>query len=364
MSELVFQQLVESAPHIAVRGCDPQRRIVFWNAGCERQYGYTVQQALDARVDDLIVDDANRRPLVEALDDAQRTGVAPVPGALQLRHRSGTPVLVQSSHVLRPDRRGGFLVYSIDVDLAPVTQRDAALRDAAQAEARGRRMRSELLALLAHELRTPLVGIQGFSELLMLRARTDDERDYVEPIQRSAMRLTRLVESVIEASDLAIRDADCDVRAVALRPMLDEVVEHCREAVDGFGGAIRTEASIDTTSVLADAGRLARILGIVVGNAMKFAPRGLVRIDSENHDDGTVTIGVEDDGPGIDAANAARLFEPFHGAEAFATRSAEGAGLGLYIARRHARAMQGELVLADPARARFELRLRAAPGQR
>ena len=226
--------------------------------------------------------------------------------------------------------------------------------------------RAELIALVTHELRTPLAVVRAYADLLAEEpqlegrgSRDPERRERRAGWYRAAMdqvsRLDRLVDSIL-ASVRVDREQPAELVPTDVGQLARGVVEELspllgRHEVDVKGG-IRLFA-------LADPARFRQILEHLLENAVKYAPPGsAIRLDWLLVE-GAVRIGVADEGPGIPEEWRERIFEPYARRE---TRTARGSGIGLYAARRLAGSM-GARLWCEPAKghgARFVLSLPAA----
>ncbi|MBZ2170820.1 PAS domain S-box protein [Nitratidesulfovibrio sp. SRB-5] len=131
-SEARFRSLIENALNLPVQGYDRERRVFFWNAASERLYGFTRQEAVGRRLEELIIPedmaDEVRRDMARWVE----TGIAPRAGELRLRHKDGGPVAVYSSHVALQGPGGEPEMYCIDVDLNNLRRAELALRESEQ----------------------------------------------------------------------------------------------------------------------------------------------------------------------------------------------------------------------------------------
>lgn len=227
--------------------------------------------------------------------------------------------------------------------------------------------RRNFVATASHEMRTPLASLQGMLELLEedLRTHPPDLPDAVLQAGRAqdqAQRLNRLASDLL---DLTRLDAEVELRSEPV-----ELNELCRAVVAEFEirvGAERIELLHDDDDArcwaTADPGSVARVIRILLDNALRYSPDGeLVTVAAQAPVGGApTTISVRDRGPGVPAEEHELIFDRFRrGSNAEAQR---GFGLGLAIGRELARRMGGDLVLArdEGPGALFELRLPPAP---
>jgi len=226
--------------------------------------------------------------------------------------------------------------------------------------------RAELIALVTHELRTPLAVVRAYADLLAEEpplseggSRDPERRERRAGWYRSAMdqigRLDRLVDSIL-ASVRVGREQPPDLEPTDVGEVIHEVVEELspllgHHPVDVHGGI--------TLFALTDAARLRQILEHLLENAVKYAPpESAIRIDWKLVEGG-IRIGIADEGPGIPEEWRERIFEPYARRE---THTARGSGIGLYAARRLAGSM-GARLWCEPAKshgARFVISLPAA----
>ncbi len=219
-------------------------------------------------------------------------------------------------------------------------------RDAAEAADRAK---SSFLAKLSHEIRTPINGVFGMSELLLHSELSVAQRRCAGILAESARSLLRIMNDVLDlsrtvAGALALEPDDFDLRQSA-----GAAVDLLRERA-GKGGLSLTLSVEDRVParVRGDAGRLRQVLVNLVGNAVKFTPQGGVSVsvclaENSTPDPYHVRFAVRDTGIGIAQAEQEKLFEPFVQLDERASRQFDGLGIGLVISRRLIDLMGGRL---------------------
>jgi len=201
---------------------------------------------------------------------------------------------------------------------------------------------AEQLASLSHEFRTPLNGVLGMARLLEGTKLTAEQRAYVSALHDSGQHLLALVNDVLDYAKLGAGRVELHPAPMEVEGLLRGVAELLSPRAREKGIEIAWAAPAIPPSVLADEGRLRQILLNFAGNAVKFTETGGVLIAATAPEPGRLRLRVEDTGPGVPEDERERVFEDFAQVEA-AHASLGGAGLGLAIARRLARAMGGDV---------------------
>jgi len=210
--------------------------------------------------------------------------------------------------------------------------------------------KSRFVAAISHELRTPMTGIIGMTELLLCTNLTDEQRHWAVTVKSSAESLLRIVNDILdisklEAGRLEILRAPFDVR-LCLRGVVTLLIAQAREK------GLRLTTTVDEAvpnRIVGDEGRLRQVLVNLVGNAIKFTERGevsvRVSVEEEPSPAGrrTLRFTVADTGIGIPPDRVSQIFEEFVQADTSPARRFSGTGLGLAISKRLVEMMGGEI---------------------
>lgn len=216
------------------------------------------------------------------------------------------------------------------------------LDDARQAAEEANRLKSEFLANMSHELRTPLNGILGYAELLELELEDPAQRDYAQTIRASGEHLLTLVTDVLDLAKIEAGRMDFNLAAVDLPSLLNEVVGLELGHAKSKNLSIELQADALPPLVFADPVRLRQVLLNLTSNALKFTTQGGVTVRAAQVGD-RVRIEVQDTGVGIKPDDLQLIFEKFRQTEAFVTRSQQGTGLGLTLAKELMQRMGGQI---------------------
>jgi signal transduction histidine kinase len=213
------------------------------------------------------------------------------------------------------------------------------------------RLKDEFVALISHDLRTPLTSIMGYLELTLDDGNlTDDQRGYLEVVDRNAERLLRLVNDLLFVARLEAGQLDLHPSELDLAAIVRQSVSEAEPRAAAKGIALSCNAA-EVPVVQADKGRIFQLLDNLVSNAIKFTPEGGDIEVSVARVNGAVHLEVADTGIGIDSDEQLRLFERFFRASTAAQRQIPGTGLGLYIARAIVEAHGGSIsVDSEPGR--------------
>lgn len=491
-SEQRFRQLFELTPSISVQGYNASREVIFWNSASEALYGYSSEQAIGRKLEELIIPKPMRPAVVEAVEQWIHHDI-PIPAAaLVLEKADGSPCPVYSNHVLFRNRYGEIEMYCLDIDLSslketqdhlallneqlrtlvdhipntihakdangrflfcnkayatllrtnPASIQGTTLADHIQNADRIRReqeaeqevilsksahfveeeliplpdgtmgwfqtvrvpmrypgsntpgvltistditvrketenrlkqlneereaametanalaleaqsanlVKSEFLANLSHELRTPMNGVLGLAELLQDSQLTWDQQECVRSILESGGRMMELVNQLLQLSDIESERASILRQPLDLDAFLEKEASSLRSACHKKHLTFYLE-KLDglPTHIFEDAFLLHRILRNLGENAVKFTHFGSVRwvVGFQQSPAPTLKFRILDSGPGVPDDLHQQIFELFFQRDASLTRPHEGLGLGLALTKHLVNLMGGTITCTN-----------------
>ncbi|RZJ45233.1 MAG: response regulator [Brevundimonas sp.] len=253
-----------------------------------------------------------------------------------------------------------------------LTQSSAALHTALE-EARAEReaaetanrAKSRFLAMISHEVRTPLNVILGIVEVLRRKPRNKQEAGLINDMGDAGGMLLRLLNGALDLSKIESGQSEPRLAPTDVRALLESIVRVWRTRAEELGLRLEVDChgAPEDFIVATDAGRIEQVVINLLSNALKLTPSGAIRIRAmaipRDQDTVALRIEVEDQGPGVPEAQRERIFQPFEQLEA--GRAAGGAGLGLAICKANVEGLGGRIGVSDaaPGGALFQIDLPA-----
>ena len=200
------------------------------------------------------------------------------------------------------------------------------------------RLKSEFVANMSHEVRTPMNGVLGMVALLRDTRLDAEQNEYCDMLDKSGRSLMSVINDILDFSKLEAGKVEIDLHEFEPRGAGEDVTEMLGEEARKKGLDLVCEVDADVPrAVMGDAQRVRQVLTNLVGNAIKFTLNGAVclRVSTRPLEDGKAAIryAVTDTGIGISEESLSRLFQPFVQADGSTTRRFGGTGLGLTISR-------------------------------
>ncbi|WP_409477399.1 response regulator [Pseudobdellovibrio sp. HCB154] len=208
--------------------------------------------------------------------------------------------------------------------------------------------RSAFMANVSHEIRTPVNGILGMTNLLLDSKLTDEQRTHLEAVNFSAQGLLALINDILDYAKVESGKLEIEKVNFNLYGLLDETYNSFKYLAEQKGLTIKIEFPENKSIYyLGDAGRLRQVLSYLIGNAVKFTNQGeiLIKTSIQNlaSDKTQFYVEVKDTGIGISPESLSKLFKPFNQVDNSSSRKHGGIGLGLSLAKQLVELMQGQI---------------------
>jgi PAS domain S-box-containing protein len=316
----------------AVIAVDEEQRIIFFNEGAERIFGYTA-------------DDVGGKPLAmllpERFQKAHRghvRGFGAAHGRARLmgerqeisgRRKNGEEFPAEAS--IQHISLGGRSVYA--AVLRDVSARQRAEETLHQAI----RARDDMMGIVSHDLRNPASAVKMLAGSILAEAETrelpEDVTERVAVMRQAAMQIDSLIQDLLDVTRIEAGRLTVSPRNVSPKPLVEAALYAMRTLADSGGVELEARFVEPLPEVHADPERVTQLLSNLVGNALKFtAAGGRVLVEVQSHGDG-VMVSVTDSGEGIAADQLPYVFERFYQGSGSREGARHGAGLGLPISR-------------------------------
>ncbi|MES2355694.1 MAG: ATP-binding protein [Pseudomonadota bacterium] len=300
--------------------------ITSWNAGAERIFGYTAEEAVGRHISLLMPPDRHAEEL-EIIG----------------KFRRGERIIDFETVRVRKDQQ----LVDISLTVSPIKDASGAITGASKIarditeQKRIREMlreasqrKDEFLAMLAHELRNPLAPIQNAVQVFALRAPAVPElQKACDMIERQVRHLTRLVDDLLDVSRITQGKVTLRKERVNLNETILAAIETCRQLIDGRGHHLDIHLPTPPVIVNGDAIRLAQIFGNLLNNAAKYTEEnGRIAVTAKV-EGSEVIVSVKDNGIGVPADILPSIFDLFTQADRSLDRSQGGLGIGLSLVK-------------------------------
>jgi PAS domain S-box-containing protein len=321
-------------------------RVLEFNGAAEEIFGHPREEAIGARMEELIIPDHLRAAHAAGMKRHQETGERRVIGKgrikIQAKRKSGEVFPVELSIASAASSEGEVFVSFIR-DISHRVAAEQELIKARDEAVAGEKAKANLLAVMSHEIRTPLNGMLGTLELIETDRLPEKQGRYVDIMRASGKLLLHHVNDVLQISRADAGKLDIASEPFSLPALVSELVDSQRGVAEHRGNTLGLSIGQGAEGwVAGDPTRIRQVLLNLVGNAIKFTRNGAIELAVERTGL-DILFRVSDTGIGVPEADRERIFDEFVTLDASYARAAGGTGLGLPIARRLVQAMGGDI---------------------
>jgi two-component system cell cycle sensor histidine kinase PleC len=351
-----FIEAIENVP-ASLMLCDAEDRIVFCNSATQRYFPMAAHLLVPGTKYEELLRAHVASGYVQDVDADFERWIAERMG----RHRAANSSIIRayndgrySQIIERRTSEGG--VIAIRLDITELKRREEELRraerqfiEAKNTAESANRAKSDFLANMSHELRTPLNAIIGFSEIMMQETLGPlghaSYREYVRDVRESGIHLLKIINDILDLSKIEVGQLTLNDSPIDLRDAIECCMRIVRERATGAGIELISDLAGDLPTINADERMVKQMLLNLLANAIKFTPKGSVRIVAGCAEDQGAFIRVIDTGIGIAAKDIEKAMQPFVQIDSSLQRKYTGTGLGLPLASSMAELHGGRLAI-------------------
>ncbi|MCX5675905.1 MAG: ATP-binding protein [Planctomycetota bacterium] len=358
--------ILDSSTEYAIIATDLEWRVLTFNEGARRAFGYEPEEILGGQAERLVPPEEVGRAFGDEMQHTLRLHGRCQGEGVRLR-KNGQQFPVRAVTTVRCDASGKPLGYTIicrditqDKALQErlreytdnlermVAEKTAELREVNTELVRANQLKSQFLANMSHELRTPLNAIMGFAEAIrdgVAGEPTAEQREFAGDIHQAGRQLLGMINDILDLAKVEAGAMELTLVPCDLAVLIDEVVRVARGIARRKGIDLRTDVEPRPLEVTADALKIKQVLYNLLSNAVKFTGTGgRVSVEARPKKE-TVEVRVSDTGIGIAPEDLVTIFEEFRQVDSALTRQHEGTGLGLALTRRLVELHGGEITV-------------------
>jgi PAS domain S-box-containing protein len=335
-SEEKYREIISTSID-GIISTDMQMRVMIWNRGAEKIYGYKEKEMLGQSIMK-IIPEKDRKVLVKRFAKLNKTGsleaINHVNEWTGLK-KDGSEIPIELSLSKRKPGENS----TVTIIVRDITQRKEAEEKLRKID----QMKSEFLSNVSHELRTPLQSISGFTKLIMNGQVPDPttQQEFLGIIDRETMHLGNLINSLLDMSRLESGRFQINKRLIPVRDYIVDPIKSFHTLARDKSITLREDIPEKLPELEVDGDRLRQVIMNLLNNAIKFSDPGgsvIVKVEKQKEQ---LLFQVSDRGIGIPEAAKPHLFERFYRAEGEMVRG--GTGLGLYISKQIIEAHGGRI---------------------
>jgi len=354
-----FQRLtahIDNSP-LAVIEFDPEMRITRWSKEAKKIFGWELDEVFGKTISDFkFIYSGDIENIKNISSEFLKSGKKRTISVNRNYKKDGETVYCEWYNSGIYNESGELVsILSLVLDITErqkaEEEKNAAEKElliAKNAAEKANKVKSRFLANMSHDIRTPINGIKGFSNMLFETAINDEQREYLNYITRSCDNLTKIINDILDISKIESGNLNIENTDFNIKSALDDCIADIK--FDALAKGIGVKFFIDALmplNVKGDCGKLKQILGNLLYNALKFTDKGEIKLSAETVSIGEKTVDIKfsvaDTGTGIPANRICDLFKPFTQLDMSIEKKYAGTGLGLSIVKSLTELMGGDV---------------------
>ncbi len=239
-------------------------------------------------------------------------------------------------------------ILGVSLDISARKEAEEYLVKAKKHAEEASRAKSQFIANMSHDIRTPLTGLLGMSETLAKRLNDTEEKELANHIVNSGKRLSRLLNEVLEFAALDIAKQEVELTIINIKNLLNDVIHLMTEESKQKNNQLLVNFGEDFPDfIVSNSMRIYRILLNLIGNALRFTKNGKISLEAYigNQSNSELILVVKDTGIGVPPDKIESIFEPFFKINTSYSENSSGVGLGLHIVNQFAKDLSGKIAV-------------------
>lgn len=334
----------------AIIVADQDGKVVGFNNAAVTIFGYSQDEAINASLSDLIVPPQHRAAHSAGMDRMKRTGEMHIVNSGRFRisamRKGGAEFPIELS-IASTEEAGGKLFVAYLRDISHRVAAEQAVIDARDEAIAAGKAKTNFMAVMSHEMRTPLNGLMAALEVASRETMDAKQAQFLALARSSAEQLLRHTNEVLDISKVDAGHLTLSEEDFSLSDAVETLVRTFTQAAEQKGTQIEVRALSTVPKLHGDSFRLVQIVQNFLSNAIKFTRNGKITVEFEVQEQSkrevTIELRVIDTGIGVAEADQERVFDDFVMIDPTYSRASGGTGLGLAISRRLAHALNGEI---------------------
>lgn len=334
-----FAQLFDNSP-IAIALLDDQDKIVHINESFTILFGYSLEEIKGVLINDLIVPPEFKEEASTLSNETQ--GGNQINKESYRKKKDGSNIFVQIVGVPIAMNNRTIGIYGMYVDLTQRKDAEEKMKIAKELAEHSNKLKSEFLAQMSHEIRSPMHSVLSFANLLrsdLGKDLTPDYLEYLDGIDSAGHRLVRTVELILNASEMQVGTYEPTfIKLDLINDVFEKIKNNYKKLIDKKGLVLNIFSNISEAVVVGDEYSIYQMFANLIDNAIKYTTNGSISVTistAEQEQEQGIKVTIEDTGIGMSEEFMSRMFQPFTQEDRGYSRRFDGNGLGLALVKKY-----------------------------